>query len=62
MKLTDELRQKILEGAATNQTISMNIPLKELANSTCNSSHCEAVIDAATKAVTQNTQTADMSE
>ena len=32
----------------------MNIPLSDLANSTCNSTHCEGVIDAATQAVTGN--------
>ena len=54
MKLTEELRRKIMEGASANETISMNIPISELANSTCNSSNCENIVDAATKVVTGN--------
>jgi hypothetical protein len=30
----------------------MDIPIQDLANSTCNSTHCESIVDAATKAVT----------
>lgn len=52
MKLTDELRKKILEGTSSNETISMNIPISEIANSTCNSTQCEGIIDAATKVIT----------
>lgn len=54
MKITDELRKKILESAKSNSSkeFSVNIPLQDLANSTCNSTNCEGVVDAATKAVT----------
>ena len=56
MKLTDELKKKILESADSNsnqpRTFSMNIPIQDLANSTCNSTNCESIVDAATKAVT----------
>lgn len=52
MKLTDELRKRILEGGNASETISMNIPISEIANSTCNSTSCEGIIDAATKVVT----------
>ena len=37
----------------------MKIPISDLANSACNSSNCEAIVDAATNAITG---TADTSE
>lgn len=62
MKLTDDLRKKIMEGGSSNESISMDIPISELANSTCNSTHCEGIIDAATKIVTGVATTVEKTE
>lgn len=64
MKLTDELKRKILESASSNssRTFSMNIPIQDLANSSCNSTNCEGIVDAATKAVTGEGPSAGLKE
>lgn len=40
----------------------MKIPIKDLANSSCTSSHCEGIVDAATKVVTGNSVITPISE
>lgn len=45
-----------------HKSFDMKIPIKDLANSSCTDSHCEGIVDAATKVVTGNSVASPISE